>query len=258
MSIRSDVLYKCLLDDLTSSGCERISHISEDVRVKDAAAFSIRNSLLKKFGSIVNDTTNGRALDIFTKVNTSCENWRPAECNDLMFTIIGEVKSNLYQFWNPEGFPLCSDVSDALHFARVGPGASIGSSGNDFYTKLFSSRITSTSRLLVETYKRYISQFPDWANAELIRSAAYGDIDIVEGNRLSFVPKNCDVSRIICIEPSLNMYYQLGFANILNSRAKQLWGYDESLQPDKNRYLTKVASIYDNFSTIIYLARRTQ
>jgi hypothetical protein len=53
-----------------------------------------------------------------------------------------------------------------------------------------------------------------------------GEVDIVEGNRLDFVPKNDDISRSICVEPTLNMFFQLGFADILNSRLKEFAGID--------------------------------
>jgi hypothetical protein len=45
---------------------------------------------------------------------------------------------------------------------------------------------------------------------------------IVEGNRFTTVPKSAKTDRGICIEPTLNIYGQLGIGAILRSRLKRL------------------------------------
>lgn len=62
---------------------------------------------------------------------------------------------------------------------------------------------------------------------------------IVKGNRFTTVPKNAKTDRGICIEPSLNIYGQLGVGAVLKSRLRRL-GIDLSHQ-QRNQDLAKVA-----------------
>lgn len=59
---------------------------------------------------------------------------------------------------------------------------------------------------------------------------------------MSFVEKNRDVSRLICTEPSLNMFYQLGLGKLLERRLFQVFGIDFEFQQAVNRDLARLGS----------------
>jgi hypothetical protein len=65
-------------------------------------------------------------------------------------------------------------------------------------------------------------------------------INIVPGNRITFVPKDARTERSIAIEPSLNLYLQLGVDGYIRRRLKR-WGVDLDDQ-EKNRELARLGS----------------
>jgi len=65
--------------------------------------------------------------------------------------------------------------------------------------------------------------------------------NVVPGNRIAFVPKNALTERSIAIEPSMNLYLQLGVDGFIRRRLKR-WGVDLDSQV-KNRELARVGSL---------------
>jgi hypothetical protein len=196
--------------------------------------------------------TQRKALFKFEQVNSACENWKLDE-RTFRFGddfLLGEVRNFIYRFWFRNGQPLVDHPFQFLEKGAVGPGAAIGSPGGDFYSKLFDSRLSATSSSLYFWYRNYSRSIAEWSSAELTRKLEHGDPQIVEGNRLSFVPKNDDISRSICTEPVLNMYFQLGFGSILSSRLEEIWGINLKTQQFKNRELARLGSWTGQFSTI--------
>jgi hypothetical protein len=55
---------------------------------------------------------------------------------------------------------------------------------------------------------------------------------------------------MICVEPLLNSYYQLGLAHLLEARLRQSFGIDLKIQPKINHLLAKVGSIDNSLATI--------
>ena len=74
----------------------------------------------------------------------------------------------------------------------------------------------------------------------------------VDGNKITFVRKNSQTDRSIAIEPSLNLYLQLGVDGYIRRRLKR-WGVDLNCQK-KNQRLAKVGSLEwsspDSFITL--------
>jgi len=195
--------------------------------------------------------TKAKALSKFLAVNSDCEKWELEFSRFGDDILVGEFCRLISEFWHLPSFtPLVESDREVLERGLIGPGASIGSPGGDFYTKFFSSRLSSTKRVLYDEYRRYIRGFPEWSNAESIRLLQEGEPEYVDSNRLSFVPKNDDTSRSICTEPVLNMYFQLGLKEILQSRLRDLWGINLEVQQFKNRELARKGSIDGSFATI--------
>lgn len=252
-------LYSHLVADLRSSidpaAFERMLAGEQswpEISFRERAATSIYTSFLKKFKGGMTRETKQKALVKFLQVSDLCKNWeyRSDEnpCDDLL---LGEFSHYLWKFWHPDNLnPLVDSPLQMLERAAVGPGAGLGSPGGDFYSKLFSSRLTTTSPTLYTWYKHYIKYFPVWKDAEELRNSQLGEPEIVRGNRLSFVPKNDDISRTICTEPVLNMFFQLGFCNILSSRLADFSGINLESQQFKNRELARKGSFDESYVTI--------
>lgn len=258
MGIHPHALYSTLHDDLAlaigKTDADSIRDGYTDwpgISPRSRAASSLWSSLFKKLKTGMTEETKAKALAKFLQVNSACSNWRRVEEQFGDDFLLGEFKRLIWEFWHLPGcIPLVDHDYDILKRGEVGPGASISSPGGDFYTKFFSSRLSATSRVLYDTYRRYIRSFPEWSNAESVRLLQEGEPDIVDSNRLSFVPKNDDISRSICTEPVLNMLYQLGFGNILLERLQNLWGINLKVQQFKNRELARKGSLFGSFATI--------
>lgn len=251
MGISSNALYFDLLQDLSRHitpyvtdqiMAGNVPEIWPDATQEEVACVSLVKSFYKKFIDKTSPNADDLALEKFLHTNQRVGSWSLELESTKDEVLLGELKSILYQFFAPGGDPLVTSFNQLLAVGRCGPGSSVGSLGNDFYTKMFSSPLTATSEGLYSAYAAYISANPSWERAEILRTSHWDEVNIVTGNRLSFVPKSVDISRIICIEPSLNMYFQLGMMHVLNEQLYRYFGIDMSTQPDMNRELARIGS----------------
>lgn len=248
MKCSSDRLYQYVLEDLSdflSDAPERTS--------RQYAASALKESLLKKYleGDTTSREADTKALRLFESVNESLISAHREPETLMDQHLLGELKSSLDRFWFLSGTDsLVTDLDDLFIEGRVGPGSSLGAKSTDFYTKLFDSKLTTTSFHLYNHYRKMSQRTELHSSAEKLRLERFGDCDIVEHSKLLFVPKRNDISRTICVEPSLNMFYQLGFARILERRLNQVFSINLSSQPDFNRELARRGSIDNSFSTI--------
>ncbi len=259
MGSRSRALFLDLLDDLADHLDTEVLDLLRsgvdvspwpDITLQEYRALALARSFYKKFVDMTEEGANDRCLEKFLGVNKTSGNWSYNPLDSWDEVLWGELKSSVYHFWNPEGMPLVSSFHELFNRGRCGPGASVGSKLNDFYSKLFSSTLTATSKALYRSYRCYIKDFPEWSIAELIRLDQYGESSIVEGNRLQFVPKTRSISRSICIEPVLNMFLQLGLGSYLEERLEKSLGISLSRQPDVNRDLARIGSTSGNYCTV--------
>jgi hypothetical protein len=261
MRVYPGALYADLLTDLADAvGSETLAslqccpEIPPDATPREAAAYSLMKSFLKKYEVANSSELDAVAYRKFLSVNDGCGSWELHVDSTRDEILLGEVKRTFRDFLECErgtGQNLLGDsLPEILHNGVTGPGASIGARGNDFYTKLFDSPLTCTSPYLYQSYRDYTWNYPEWSNAELIRALQWGKERIVAGNRLSFVPKNDKTSRTICIEPNLNMFYQLGLGRLIERRLQRNWGISLDTQPFKNRELARLGSLDDSLVTI--------
>lgn len=251
MGCNPDALYLCLQSDLCRfTASYDVDAPPPDLTVKQFASVSLLKSFYKKYVERKSAEADRVAFDKFIAINSKCMNWSLDLQTSKDEILLGELKHALYNFWYKNGYSLVHSANDLLDHGRTGPGASVNANGNDFYTKLFSSPLSCTSRGLYDMYEHYVQDNPIWQAAEETRRQEYGDCLVVEGNKLNFVPKTVDVSRTICTEPNLNMFFQLGLGHILERRLKEVFGIDLSKQPDKNRELARIGSRDDSYSTI--------
>jgi hypothetical protein len=254
MSICPKALYTALLEDVRPH--DRLI-TGPDAEKRDVAIYLLKAAFLKKFEEDQADEAEAAALSKFLAVNDQCSEWTLKTSFAWEDELVGLLKQEIYRFWNsPQkvadkvmSMPLVSSFGDVLEAGDVGPGASLGAEATDFYTKMFSSQLTTTRPFLLDVYRRHYNANPRWAAAEDLRMSAYGD-RCVPGNKLGFVPKQRDIARTKATEPVVNMYYQLGFAAVLNRRLAQLYKIEQAEQPTRNRELARRGSIDGSLATI--------
>lgn len=259
MGISRTALFNCLVEDLSGllskdvvdEKSAALEPVAPDMTFEQVAALLLSKSLLKKFtDGFQGAAADATALKKFLLTNERCKDWSMSQCNTSADEeLVGSFKRTLYDFFY-RGGTLVGSSADFFDVGRTGPGASLLARGNDFYTKLFSSPLSCTGQGIRSMYEASISGSVRWALAEKLRAATYGDPVEVPGNKLQFVPKNTDTSRVICVEPNLNMFAQLGFGALIVDRLKDFFGIDLSSQPDINRDLAQIGSANDRLCTI--------
>jgi hypothetical protein len=127
---------------------------------------------------------------------------------------------------------------------RFGPGATFGDRGQlTTVPDKMSSNPTLTSSC-------FGVLFP-WTSTAWARACAYKKKSplFVRGNRFTTVPKDCLKDRGICIEPSLNLFYQLGLGGVIRHRLRAA-GLDLRFGQDLHRQVAREASLRRHLSTI--------
>lgn len=239
-------LFQLLLSEIDAKD----TNIYSDMSIDAIQRVSLARSLTKKY--LASDKTtpeqDAACLQKFLSCNNACKDFLLEPKALFEDVVINQVKTNLDDiFFN--GPDLTFSLSDIYAGGGVGPGASIGAELELFYTKMFDSPLTSTSLSLNRLYRSAIAHHPTWAEAEKQRRLVLGDT-IVAGSRLSFVPKTSDISRSICTEPVLNMFFQKGIGSFLEGALIRRFNIDLSKQPDINRELARQGSIDGKYATI--------
>jgi hypothetical protein len=218
---------------------------SLDVTVTSAAIRAQIKGLFWKYLSTseTRPDLDAVAVEKFMTVNKRLDTWQFSPNTSGDEELLGSFKEILWRFWNPQGFPLVSTLHRLLDAGGTGPGVAVGARGEDFYTKMFSSPITYTSEVLLQVYLEWCEEEPTWLSAESTRSKSFGDPHSTIGSRLKFVPKDVRESRTIAVEPSLNMYFQLGLGQLLTQRINTFFGIDLRNQQFWNREAARVGSL---------------
>jgi len=253
----SDLLFSDLMTDLEAylpPGWKPSHGWGPDLDPKAVAAITLVKSFRKKLLASRGTTPEGDtvATEKFLRSNERCRTWVYDPNTSLDEELMGEFKNLLYRFFYPEGHNLVFHLNDLFDRGRCGPGVSVGSRGEDFYTKFFDSPLACTKESLSTAYSNAVSSdlTSTWASAESNRAKLYGEPALVPGSRFSFVPKDDTTSRLIAIEPSLNMFYQLGLGRLLEERLVSFFGLDITSQPQINQEAARFGSVTDALVTL--------
>jgi hypothetical protein len=189
MHSRAEVLQVMLELDLYEAGFDESRLNRPDTSISDAAMAALKASLLKKFHNDETDANrDSAALALFLECNKRCGEYPgviPRRLDEEL--IIGEMKSILYDFFNPypsnrkAGIdqlfprePLLLNLSDIATYFGLGAGSNIGASSGDFYTKYTTSRMSHTDPCLPILFRHALSVDKLWAGVEDFRSKCFG------------------------------------------------------------------------------------
>lgn len=189
------------------------------------------------------------AIASFRSSNERCKGWAVSEAScDLLHDVRTQLERDLLPVkdWSWQ---------DYLDHAGLipGTGASLKSRGrNSLFEKLFVNRRYTTNRALIVELNRYYQRTnPSLLRAEQQRQILTGEVaTVVNYSRTTTVRKNAKTDRTICTEPSINMLFQRALGEGLNLCLRTAYGYDPALQPDRNRELARLGSMFDKLATI--------
>lgn len=127
---------------------------------------------------------------------------------------------------------------------RFGPGATYGDKG---CLTTVPDKMTSCPTFTPSS----LSMLPMWSKTAWARACVQlgRQLEIVHGNRFSTVPKDAEKLRGIAIEPSVNLFYQLGIGRLLKKRLRAA-GLDLQYGQDIHRQVACEASIRGHLATI--------
>lgn len=214
--------------------------------VKQFAARHLLENCMKKFIQH-SGAADAAATETFLASNKKCKRWiNPLASPDISESdrmLLGQFSKLMEDFFvTPVGEDAELSWVNICENARPGPGAAIGAYGGSFYAKHFSSPLTATSQSVIRLYYAHNALYPEFQIAENIRTLEFGEPRMVRGSRTSFAPKTVDTSRMICVEPGINMYLQLGLGSLIEKRLHRLFSIDLAVQPSINRWLAKLGS----------------
>jgi hypothetical protein len=143
-----------------------------------------------------------------------------------------------------------------LDLAQFGPGATSHTTGPEvaFYNK-YSDNLGVSHRAL-HWAMLCIAQRPIWCS-HLIgvqidgpTIPLAGNFDIVNANKVTFVPKDAKTERPIAIEPHLNIFLQKGVGALMRERLLQRAGIDLRRHQSQNAILARFGSISGGLATL--------
>jgi len=250
MSNRSSVLYDAIHSDVQAHLVENLDFDNPWYSHKQFASTYLLSNVIRKWIPQDTKVPDAAAYESFISANNRCKEWTYCPQWEVDRVVLGEIQRDIENLLSEDGLPFLDSFYDLLREGRPGPGAARGALGTSLYSKFFSSRLTSTSLMLYKLYSDYSQWIPSFCEAECQRFQEFGPAEIVNGSKCTFVPKTDSSSRMVCVEPSLNMFFQLGLATLLEKRLKRSFGIDLKTQPDVNRELAKRGSIDGTLCTI--------
>jgi hypothetical protein len=220
-------------------------------------------SLIKKYRFAGdNKARRDAALEKFFAAEDACAKFNQSGWNALA-TLTDPLElcafTHILGFLNRLLGATLPDQAALTHWSRHGPGANLDTKDRNtsLYHKYSEWPYSCTERALghareviladerwrgaLEDDYRERNNIPKHViiNQEEFLSAV---LTPVSTNRITFVPKNSQTDRSIAIEPSMNLYLQLGVDGYIRRRLKR-WGVDLDSQT-KNQELARIGSLY--------------
>jgi len=220
------------------------------------------SAILKKFRfDTEKHVRKAKALEKFFQAEEVCASYNHSGYKDLCW---GATEEDACVFTYAKSFleKLLGNLSPTKQivtfWSRHGPGSNLdtceGESSSYFKYENWPYSCTKAAlpyaRFLIETDKRWLGYLDDSyrerhnlpKHAVLDQKVFWENVlKVVEGNRITFVPKDARTERSIAIEPAINLMLQLGVDGYIRSRLKR---YDIDLDDqEKNQVMALQGSL---------------
>lgn len=232
----SDIVAACASAFTLAMSNPTIENINRYDRLNQAKAIFHKAVPVK--GSDDDDVLSSLALSHFLEVEEEVGSFPPIWRFDPVF--LESVR-----------FLIARVLGDAKQISRIFADCSFGP-GVTAHTKGPTGRHLLTKIGGVQSCTRQCGEFAVFA-VQAVYPHWYGELrnlpcKVIPGNRVEFVPKDRRKHRQIAIEPSLNMFLQLGIGNYLIKRLR-LFGVNLTDQ-SRNRELARIGSTTGAYATI--------
>lgn len=246
-----------LLDELW--GLQSIN--SSDAEVSEKMALYQLSALLKKFQF---DTSKHEriktAFDKFLQAEETCFEFNHGGYTALTWPDM-EFMVDVFTYAKDFCQKILGDSPNQrslVEWTRHGPGSTTSTSNgkNSAYFKYAewpydcTARAVPYARFVIGTDQRWMRALKDDYRLrhnihpmfEVLKRDFWSEVfNIVDGNRITFVPKNANTERSIAIEPTLNLYLQLGVDGFIRRKLKR---FDIDLDDQtKNQRMAKFGSL---------------
>lgn len=221
--------------------------------VATVASAQLLRSVGKKFqDEIDQEAADKAAFAKFREMIQHVQQWDSEDTTALGpydEVVLGEFKKCLWEFFNPEGYPLMRQAA-IERYADFGPGAATGAEDCSFLTKVGDSRLYAPNPLVIGLFDQWVRASELRLDCEIARTLRHGNPCVSGPEKISAVPKTAKISRLVKKEPSLGMFFQKGVQRILEDRIKSYFHIDISTQPLLNAGLARLGSIDGSYCTI--------
>lgn len=144
------------------------------------------------------------------------------------------------------------DWRPILERGGFGPGVTSSAKGTRLHdSNKYSSKLEVTPSF-AKMGMKLVSSLPSWACLQtgIDYPAWVTPLPvIVPGNRVTFVPKNAKTDRAIAVEPTVNIWFQLGIGRTIREKMRRA-GWDLRVGQEINQSLARLGSLDDSLSTI--------
>lgn len=217
---------------------------------RHAAAYLLQRNIVKKYSGDSSFLAAKAGLDKFLEINSRVNSWNPPSPSSFEFRVLERCKNlMLGQFTDMDGFAKFT-LGHAFNVGMVGPGASVAAESNDILGKLFKSKLSCTNKTLYTLFKGVTSNNFRWEVANLMRAKQFGKFKVVRGSNLFTVPKDSDIERVAFTEPTLNMWGQLGYGEMIKGLLGKYHDIDITKQPEVNSWFACSGSLNQQYGTI--------
>lgn len=201
----------------------------------------------KKFPSSENSTLGTKAISEFLELNKELDGFLISLDASILFwakEFISKAFQSYTSYLNPDLVQDCFDFESLYDRWRFGPGASHQVKGSHIVDKISQPMtVTDSAEPLVVQLRRqhaYLSSFDAIEGKPTL---------LVQGSKMSFVPKNEEKARTIAIEPSGNMALQLALGSYVEDVLRHI-GLDIRSQQSRNRELARLGSLTSKLATL--------
>lgn len=251
-----ETLYNLLPGVKPGRFCKKSAPLEEPITFQDLPSTQegfLRNCFLKKFtgftGENPREVAKMKFLDYEERcrlTNAKLRQLRRGDQNPRLNTILFVAQRKIANVLGS------FDFDELLSLSRWGPGTTSSCKGSDTSSSAkFKSRPDCTGQSL-SWVRLCMPLLPSWS--ALLADQDYGTmvnpmVNIIGGNKVTFVPKTANTHRTIAIEPHLNVFFQIGLGRMIRRRMKQRALVDLDDQT-LNQRLACLGSIDDSLATI--------